>query len=176
MAFFEFRHFSQTTTKALRADEPRGEKCLHQFPGEGMTDHEAAKTDQVQIVVLDALMRRKVFVNQAGPNPRHFVRADRCTNPAATNAHTAFHRPGGNRAGQRHDEIRIVIVLFRRAVAEINHFITGCARFNGQIFLQLVAAVAGGNADAVELACQFGRQFIAGALMDGALMSPVRRG
>jgi hypothetical protein len=37
-----------------------------------VTDHEAAKTDQVQIVILDALMRRKVFVNQAGPDPRHF--------------------------------------------------------------------------------------------------------
>ena len=40
---FEFRHFRQTATKVRRAAESRGEKCLHQFPGEGVTDHEAAK-------------------------------------------------------------------------------------------------------------------------------------
>ena len=132
----------------LRSGELRGEKGLHQFPGEGVTDHKAAETDQIQIVVLDALMRRKVFVNQAGPNPRHFVRADRCSNPAATDAHAAIHRPGGNRARQRHDKIRIVIVLFRPAVAEVNHFMSGFAQFPGQIFLQLVTAVVGGDADA----------------------------
>ena len=80
-------------------------------------------------------MRRKVFVNQAGPNPRHFVRADRCSNPASTNAHAALHHPGGNRAGQRHNKIWIIIVLFRSTVAKVNHFMTGIAQFPRQIFL-----------------------------------------
>ena len=75
---------------ALRADESRGEKCLHQFPGEGVTDHETAETDQVQIVVLDALMRQKIVINQAGTNPRHLICADRCADTAATDAHSAF--------------------------------------------------------------------------------------
>ena len=66
---FQFRHFREPPTKSLRSGESRGEKGLHQFPGEGVTDHEAAKTNQVQIVVFDTLMRRKVFVNQAGPDP-----------------------------------------------------------------------------------------------------------
>ena len=132
----------------FRAGESRGEKRLRQFPGEGVTDHEAAKTDQVQIVVLDALMRRKVFMNQAGPNPCHFVRADRCPNPAATNAHAAIHLSGGNCARQWHDEIGIVIVLFRATVTKVNHFMTGFAQFPGQIFFQLVTAVIGGDADA----------------------------
>ena len=60
----------------LCAGEFRGEKCLHQFPSEGVADYEAPEADQIQIVVLDALMRRKTFVNQARPNPRHFVRGD----------------------------------------------------------------------------------------------------
>ncbi len=34
------------------------------------------------------------------------------------------------------------------AVAEVNYFISGCAQFPGQIFLQLITAVVGGDADA----------------------------
>ena len=132
----------------FRAGESRGEKCLHQFPGEGVTDHEAAEADQVQIVVLDALMRRKVFVNQAGANARHFVRADRCANPTAANAHAAIHRPGRNRAGQWHDKVWIIIIHFRTTVTKVDHFMTGFAQFPGQIFFQLVTAVVGGDADA----------------------------
>ena len=132
---------------AFRAGESRGEKGLHQFPSEGVTDHEAAKADQVQIVVLDTLMRRKVFMNQAGPNPRHFVRADRCANPTAANAHAAIHLSGSNRAGQWHNKVRIIIVLFRTTVTKVNHFMTGFAQFPGQIFFQLVTAVVGGDAE-----------------------------
>ena len=112
---------------AFRAGESRGEKDLHQFPCEGVTDHEAAKADQVQIVVLDTLMRRKVFMNQAGANPRHFVRADGCANPTAANAHAAIHLSGSNRAGQGHNKVRIIIVLFRTTVTKVNHFMTGFA-------------------------------------------------
>ena len=114
-----------------------------------MADHEAAKTDQVQIVILDNLMRRKVFVNQAGPDPRYFVCADCRPDTTAADSNAAFHRPGGNRAGQRHDEIRIVIVLSRATVAKVNHFITGFAQLPGQIFLQFVTAVICGDADAL---------------------------
>jgi hypothetical protein len=124
----------QAATKTRRAGESRGEKCLHQFPGESVTDHKAAKADQVQIIVFDALMSRKILMNQAGPHSCHFVRANRCPDTAATNAHTAIHRSGGNRAGQWRDKIRIVIVLFRPTVPEVNHFMSGFTQFPGQIF------------------------------------------
>jgi hypothetical protein len=51
------RDFFKPATKSFRIFESRGEKRLHQFPSESMTDQQAAKTDHVQIVVLDALMR-----------------------------------------------------------------------------------------------------------------------
>ncbi len=92
-----------------------------------MTDQQAAKTDHVQIVVLDALMRRKIFLNQAGSNPGHFVRGDGHPNPAATDAHAAIHRPGGNRPGQRDYKIWIIVVRLQLAVAKIGYFITGFA-------------------------------------------------
>ncbi len=43
----------------LLATESRGEKCSHQFPGERVTDDEAAEADHVQIVVLDAMYAEK---------------------------------------------------------------------------------------------------------------------
>jgi hypothetical protein len=48
-----------------------------------------------------------------------------------------------------HDKIRVVIFLFRTAIAVINYFVIGCAQFPGQIFLQLVTAVVGGDANAL---------------------------
>ena len=40
----------------LRAAESCGKKCPNQFPSEGVTDHEATETDQVEIVVLNTLV------------------------------------------------------------------------------------------------------------------------
>jgi hypothetical protein len=132
---FERRHFGETAAMSLCAAESRGEKCLNQFPGEGVTNHEATKTDQVQIVVLDTLMRRKVFVNQAGSNPRHFVRADGCSNPASTDAHAAIHLSAGDCTGQRNDKIRVVIAQIRPSVAEVDYFMPSLTQHPDQISL-----------------------------------------
>ena len=88
----------------LGAAESRGEKCLDQFPGERMADHKAAQADHVQVVVLDPLVRRKGFMDQARPNPRHFVRDDRCPNATSTDGHAAIHLPASDCMGQRHNK------------------------------------------------------------------------
>ena len=119
----------------LRAAESRGEKCLNQFPSECVTDYQAPEADHVQIVVLDALVSRKGLMNQAGPNPCHFVRDDRCPNTASTDGHAALHVSAGNCAGQRYDKIRIIVVQLRLPVAELDHFMTGLAQHPDQIFL-----------------------------------------
>ena len=75
----------------LRAAETRGEKGLHQLPSERVADDEAAEADQVQIVVLDALVRGKVFMDQAGAHARHFVGGDGGAHAAATNGYAAIH-------------------------------------------------------------------------------------
>jgi len=132
---FQVRNFGQTATMTLRAAESRVEKCLNQFPSERVTDYEAPEADHVQIVVFDALMCRKGFMNQAGPNPRHFVRDDRCANTTSTNGHAALHLSAGNSSGQWHNKVRIIIVQLRLSVAEINHLMTGLAQHPDQIFL-----------------------------------------
>ena len=75
------------------AAESGGKECSDQFPGERMADHEAPEADHVQIVVFDALVRRKDFMNQAGPHPHHFVRDDRCSNATSADSHAAIHFP-----------------------------------------------------------------------------------
>jgi len=40
---FQYRNFRQAALESFCTAESRGEKCLNQFPGERMTDHEAAK-------------------------------------------------------------------------------------------------------------------------------------
>jgi len=132
----------------LRAGESRSKKCLHQLPDEGVTDHEAAKTDQVQIVILNAWLRRKVFMKQTGAYPRLFICVARCPDSASTHAYAAIRRPSGNRAGQWHDKIMTIIVLFRPAIAKGNHFMTDFAQFPSWIFFQLVTPVISRDVDA----------------------------
>jgi hypothetical protein len=87
------------------------------------------------IVVLDALMRRKTFMNQAGPNTRHFVRGDGCSDTASTNGHASFDFSGRHRPSHGDDEIRIIIVRLRLLIAEIDHFVSTLAQQIGQVFL-----------------------------------------
>ena len=47
----------------LRPAELCGEKSLDQFPGQRVTDNLPSEANQVQIIVLDALVRRETFVN-----------------------------------------------------------------------------------------------------------------
>lgn len=49
--------FGQTEPVALGAAKSRDEKCFDQFPGEGLADHTSTQAHQVQVVVLDPLMR-----------------------------------------------------------------------------------------------------------------------
>ena len=119
----------------LGTAESRGEKCLHQFPSERMANHEAAQANHVQVVVLDALVCRKCFMDQARPNARHFVRDDRGPDTAPANGHAAVHVTTSYGAGQRSDKIRIIILRLRLSVAKIDHCITGFAQPPDQISL-----------------------------------------
>ena len=119
----------------LRPAELRGEKSLDQFPGQRVTDNLPSEANQVQIIILDALVRREAFVNQTRPHPRHFVRADRCPNPTSTDGHAPLHRSAGHRAGQRPNKIWIIILRVRLLVAETYHLMTGLPQHPDQKFL-----------------------------------------
>ncbi len=131
----------------LRTAELGREKCLHQLPGKGRSHDESPEAHHIQIIVLDALMRRKGLMDKAGTNSDDFVRGNGRTYATAANAHSALHIAAGNGAGERHDEIRIIVVLVRLPITEINYLVTGLTHLSGQELLQLVPAVVGGNAE-----------------------------
>jgi hypothetical protein len=62
-----------TGATAIEAGDINTTARLHHFPSQGVASQQAAKTDHVQIAVLDTLMRGKVFANQTGPNPGSFI-------------------------------------------------------------------------------------------------------
>jgi hypothetical protein len=96
---------------------------------------EAPKAHYIQIVVFNTLMRRKVFVDQAGSNSNDFVCRDRRPDTTSTNAYSSIHVSRRNGAGKRHNEIGIIVVFSRLAITEIDHLVTGLTHPSGQILL-----------------------------------------
>ncbi len=137
----------------LGSAESCGKESLNQFPGKGLADHEATKTDQIEIVVLNPLVRRKCLVNQTRTDAGNFVGHDRCSNSAAANGHAPRHLPSGHGASQRDYIVRIIIVELQAPVSEIDCFVTSRPQPPGQISLQRKAAVVGGNAHELRSAC-----------------------
>ena len=115
-----------------------------------MSYDKAPQADHVQIVILDALMRREGFMNQAGPDARHFVRGDRCADTAPTDGYSAFQVSASYRLGERNDKIRVVIILVRLPVAEFDHIVTDFAQLSGKMLHQFKSTMVSRDADALE--------------------------
>ncbi len=137
---------------SLCAAEASTQEFLNQLPSECVTDHKTTETNQIEIVVFNSLVCRKLLMNQARTDSRHFVRGNGCANAAAADGHSALNFSAGNGVGQRHNKIWIIIVRAPLPVAEINYLMPGLAQLSDQIFLQLEATMVGGNADAVRCA------------------------
>ena len=155
-----------------RAAESRVEKGLNQFPGERVTDHKAPKADQVQIIVLNALVRGKSVMNQACPHARHLVGSDACTNATTADGYAAVHPPASDCTRQRHNKIRIIVIRGHPAVAEINHLMASRAQPFDELFLQFESAMVGGDTEALAYSHQFRWRLNARAFTDGTATSP----
>jgi len=109
----------------LRARESRSEKGFHEFPRKRVADYVATQADYVQIVIFNPLMRRKVLMNQTRPYSRHLVGGDAGADASAADGHAAIHNRAGNRTGQGHDEIGIIIARLPFEVAKVRYVVTG---------------------------------------------------
>src|SRR5262245_50591837 len=87
----------------------RSEIGLDQIPRDLGAHRAAAHAEDVHVVVLDALPRREVIVNERGPNAPHLVRTDRSPDSAPADRHTAIDRPRRDRSRERRDGVRIVV-------------------------------------------------------------------
>ena len=143
----ERRDLGQTTKVAFRAAKTCCKKYLNQFPRIGGAEDLTAKTNQVEVVVLDALVRGKGFMDQAGADPWDLVRGDADSDSAPANGDTAIHPAICNGPGQGDREVRIVIIRLQAVVAKIDDMMAGLAQEYGQLLLQLEAPMIRRDAD-----------------------------
>src|SRR5438552_3411520 len=94
---------------AFSPAEFRRQKCFDEIPRDRWPDCPAAQTDDVHVIVLDALARRKMVANQAGAHSRNFVGADGGADTASADRYTALHLAGRYRSSERDDKIRVVV-------------------------------------------------------------------
>lgn len=101
----------------------------------------------------DPLTRGESLVNQTRPHARHLVGDDARADATAANSDATIDFPARDGTRHGHDEIRIVIVRRRLAIAKINHGVAGFAHHYGHLFLQPKATVVGGDPNTPRRSC-----------------------
>src|SRR6185436_122353 len=109
---------------ALGLGEFRRQKGLGEIPSCRWPDGPATHADDVHVVVLDALPRRKMVANQAGADSRNLVGADRGADTASADRNTALHFAGRYRSGERDDEIGVVVAGRQAIRSEVEDFVS----------------------------------------------------
>ena len=126
---------------------PRGvaefsrEKSLHQIPRDCGSFRPAAETQDIQVIVLDALQGGKMIVNRTGARSRNLVGADRRADAAAANGHAPVNLPGGHSLRQWNDIVGVVVVGPQVMGTEISHVVSGFAEMVRDFMLQIKASV-----------------------------------
>src|SRR4029077_1950886 len=118
-----------------------GEKRLDQIPRQFRAFDASAQTDDVEVVVLNALLRRKMILNQTSADAFNFVRTDRCADTAAANRHTTIHRVSGHCLSKWNDEVGIIIIGRQLVSTEVHDLVAGGFQSDDQLLFQGKAAV-----------------------------------
>src|ERR1700676_5242290 len=113
-----------------------GKERLEDVPGRERSNRAAAHADDVHVVVFDALARREVVAPQSGADSLDFVRTHRSPHAAAADSHSALDLPSGHIAGERDDEIGIIIARVKSMRPEIDDLMPRLAETSNQFFLQ----------------------------------------
>src|SRR5215831_5246924 len=125
--------------------ELRGEKRLDEVPGYFRANRASAHTDDLHIIVLDALLGREMIVDETGVNAFNLVGAHRRADAAAADRDAAIDVTSEHRSCERYDVVRIVVARVQAMGTEINHLIPCRADLANQFFLQAISAVIRGN-------------------------------
>src|SRR4029077_9948466 len=128
-----------------------GEKRLDQIPRQFRAFDASAQTDDVEVVVLNALLRRKMILNQTSADAFNFVRTNRCADTAAANRHTTIHRFSGHCLAKWNDEVGIIIIGRQLVSTEVHDLVAGGFQSDDQLLFQGKAAVVCGDSYAHEV-------------------------
>src|SRR5262249_38461125 len=96
----------------------RRKKSLHKIPGGLWPDDAAAQTNDVHVIILDALSRREVIEYKTGSHSRNLVRTYRSAHTAPTNGNSPVQLTGRDGLPEWDDEIRIVVIGAQNMGAE----------------------------------------------------------
>lgn len=98
-------------------------KSLDQLPCVRLSNDARSETEDVHVVILDALMRGKMIVTDRSASARNLVRRDAGADAAAANGNAAFDLPCSDASRQWHHEIGVVIARVKKRRTEISHFV-----------------------------------------------------
>src|ERR1700730_373055 len=105
LSMFQRGHLAQPSQVSVGLSEFGSEKRLDQIPRQFLAFDASAQTDDVEVVVLDALLRRKMVLNQTSADALDLVCANRRADAATANRHTTIHRVGGHCLPKWNDEV-----------------------------------------------------------------------
>jgi hypothetical protein len=94
---------------AWSAAEVSGEKCTDQFPGQRWSDYFPPQTENIHVVVFDALVGGEYIVDKPCAHTGNFVRSDGRTHAAAAERDSALYLSSSYSSRQWDDEFGIVI-------------------------------------------------------------------
>ena len=97
------------------------------------------------MVIFDALPRRKMIVNEAGPNTLDLVGTDRCPDAATTNRHAAIDCSRYHRLRKRDDDVGIVVIGHQSMRTEIHDLMTRFVELDEQFLFQTKPTVIGSD-------------------------------
>src|SRR5262245_56429014 len=120
---------------SLRLTKPGAQKRLHEIPSHCWPHGPAAHTQNVHVIVLYTLSRRKMVMNQSCPDALNLVCAHRGTDTAAADRHSSFNLLRSYSFCERDNIIGIIIGLTQLMCTEIDHFMSGSPQLFDQLFL-----------------------------------------
>jgi hypothetical protein len=124
------------------------EESLHKVPRDGGADSPTTHANDIHIVVFDSLHGSEVIVNDRCANAWNLVRTHRGANSAAADRYATLDISGGDRAGQRNDEIGVVVGRIHDMRAEIDYLMSRRAQLGDELLFQAEPAVIRRNTNA----------------------------
>src|SRR5271166_846391 len=145
---FKACNFAQPAQVPLCLAKLRCEKRLHEIPRHLGSYGAATQAEDVHVIVLNALPRREMVVDERGADAPDFVGAHGRTNAAAADRDAAFHFARGHRLREGHHVAGIVVFRVQRIGAEILDLMTRCMELRDESFFQREPTVICRNAHA----------------------------
>ena len=137
VCFLNRCHFAEAPQVSLGRAECRREKRLNEVPCDSCADGSAAYTEDIHVIVLDALPGREVVVDQSRADSAHLVCAYGSAHATAADRHSTLDFRCCEGASQRKNIVRIVIALIEGVCAEIDNLMSCSPKPRDQLSFKL---------------------------------------